>query len=162
MGEPFTDNKIPFGRLVRMISHQLRRQNALPEGDSGLTSIQQHMLNFILLETLHRDLYQKDIEEEFQIRKSTATGSLQLLEKKGLISRENDKNDARLKRIVPTKEAEALRPGLLEVINQREARLLAGIPEDELRICFKVLYQVLDNVTKAQPANTSQEKETMP
>jgi DNA-binding MarR family transcriptional regulator len=162
LGEPFTDNKIPFGRLVRMISHQLRRQNALPEGDSGLTSIQQHMLNFILLETLHRDLYQKDIEEEFQIRKSTATGSLQLLEKKGLISRENDKNDARLKRIVPTKEAEALRPGLLKVINQREARLLAGIPKDELRICFKVLYQVLDNVTKAQPANTSQEKENMP
>lgn len=162
MKDTCTDNRIPFGRLIRMVSHQLRRQNTLPEGDSGLTSIQQHMLNFILLETLHRDLYQKDIEEEFQIRKSTATGSLQLLEKKGLIRRENDKSDARLKRIVPTKEAEALRPGLLQVIRQREERLLAGIPEEEVRICFKVLYQVLNNIANIQSVHTSQEKETMP
>ena len=48
------------------------------DGD-GLTVMQKHILKFILLETLHREIYQKDIEEEFQIRKSTVTGILQLL-----------------------------------------------------------------------------------
>lgn len=52
-----------------------------------LTAMQKHVLKFILLETLHSDIYQKDIEEEFQIRKSTATGILQLMEKKGFIYR---------------------------------------------------------------------------
>ena len=33
---------------------------------------------------VHTDVYQKDIEEEFRIRKSTVTGILKLLEKMGL------------------------------------------------------------------------------
>lgn len=153
--------RIPIGRLVRMISHQLRRQNAPPGENNGMTTMQQHMLNYILLETLHRDLYQKDIEEEFQIRKSTATGSLQLLEKKGLIRRENDKNDARLKRIVPTRKAEPLRPQLLDLIRRRDQQLLAGIPQEEIDICFKVLYQVLDNLNNSQHTIIPQEKESV-
>ena len=69
---------------------------------------------------MHREVYQKDIEEEFRIRKSTATGILQLMEKNGFISRESSKKDARLKRIVPTPKAEALRPEILEHIRDTE------------------------------------------
>ena len=53
-------------------------------------------------------IIRKDIEEEFQIRKSTVTGILQLMEKNGFIYRESVEKDARLKRIVPTKKAEAV------------------------------------------------------
>ena len=66
--------------------------------------MQMHVLRYILMSTLHRDVYQKDIEEEFQIRKSTATGILKLMEKHGFIRRESAQQDARLKRIVPTKK----------------------------------------------------------
>ena len=71
-------------------------------------------MKFILLRTLHTDVYQKDIEEEFRIRKSTVTGILKLLEKNGFIRRESVPQDARLKRIVPTARAESLRPQILE------------------------------------------------
>lgn len=101
-----------MGRLIQMLSHQMKRKNCIVtmiDGDS-LTVMQKHILKFILLETLHREIYQKDIEEEFQIRKSTVTGILQLMEKNGFIYRESVEKDARLKRIVPTKKAEALRP----------------------------------------------------
>lgn len=72
--------KVHAGKLIHMLSHRLKRQNIIPCGDDGLTTMQKHVLKFILLETLHREIYQKDVEEEFQIRKSTATGILQLME----------------------------------------------------------------------------------
>ena len=83
--------KVHAGKLIHMLSHRLKRQNIIPCGDDGLTTMQKHVLKFILLETLHREIYQKDVEEEFQIRKSTATGILQLMEKNGFIYRESSK-----------------------------------------------------------------------
>lgn len=71
-----------MGRMIHMLSHQLKRRNIQEElMDEGLTGSQRHIMKFILLRTLHTDVYQKDIEEEFRIRKSTVTGILKLLEK---------------------------------------------------------------------------------
>ena len=78
--------KVHAGKLIHMLSHRLKRQNIIPYGDDGLTTMQKHVLKFILLETLHREIYQKDVEEEFQIRKSTATGILQLMERTALFT----------------------------------------------------------------------------
>lgn len=73
---------INTGRLIHMLSNQMKRRNASEAvGDDGLTTMQKHVLKHILLETMHREVYQKDIEEEFRIRKSTATGILQLMKK---------------------------------------------------------------------------------
>ena len=61
-----------MGRLIGILSHQMARNGSNPSivmKSDELTAMQKHVLKFILLETLHRDLYQKDIEEEFQIRK---------------------------------------------------------------------------------------------
>ena len=82
--------EIHMGRLIQVLSHQMKRKSCVNSmiNDDGLTTMQKHVLKFLLLETLHKVVYQKDIEEEFQIRKSTATGMLQLLEKNGFIVRE--------------------------------------------------------------------------
>lgn len=84
---------IHMGRLIQVLSHQMKRKSCVNSmiNDDGLTTMQKHVLKFLLLETLHKVVYQKDIEEEFQIRKSTATGMLQLLEKNGFIVRESEK-----------------------------------------------------------------------
>ena len=77
-------NEMYVGRLIHILSHTMKRHNPaeVMENDD-LTTMQKHVLKFILLETMHRDLYQKDIEEEFQIRKPTVTGILKLMEKNG-------------------------------------------------------------------------------
>ena len=139
-----------MGRLIQMLSHQMKRKNcivAMIDGDS-LTVMQKHILKFILLETLHREIYQKDIEEEFQIRKSTVTGILQLMEKNGFIYRESVEKDARLKRIVPTKKAEALRPSILSHINESEAQMTQGISKQDVAVCKQVLLQMLQNLSE--------------
>ena len=83
------------GRLIHMLSHQMKRNaNSAASAieNDELTIMQKHVLKFVLLESLHRDLYQKDIEEEFQIRKSTVTGILKLMEKEGCQA-ETDRSD---------------------------------------------------------------------
>ena len=140
-----------MGRLIHMLSHQMKRNcnnvdSAITNDD--LTVMQKHVLKFVLLESLHRDLYQKDIEEEFQIRKSTVTGILKLMESHGYIRRESVKRDARLKRIVPTAKAEEIRPKILEQIQKTEAKLLEGIPQENVTICKQTLWQMFHNISE--------------
>ena len=143
------------GRLVRMLNHQLKRNQKPEEAveDDELTPMQRHILNYILLETLHRDIYQKNLEEEFQVRKSTVSGILKLIEKNGFIYRESVKEDARLKRILPTKKAEALRPSILEHIHETEIRMTEGVSEQDLFLCKKVLYQMCRNLAENNREN---------
>lgn len=95
------------------------------DGDS-LTVMQKHILKFILLETLHREIYQKDIEEEFQIRKSTVTGILQLMEKRIYLPRKCWKR-CQTQTDCAYQKAEALRPSILYHINESEAQMTQGI-----------------------------------
>lgn len=134
------------GRLIHMLSHQLKRLGPVMGEESGLTPIQGHVLKFILLTSAHRDVYQRDVEEEFQIRKPTATGILQQLEKKGLILRESVETDARLKRILPTEQAVGLRSMILENILQMNRRLTKDIPQEELNACMDTLLKMLKNL----------------
>ena len=144
-----------MGRLVFMLSHQLKREQKPDDEmeDCELTPMQRHVLKHILLETLHRDIYQKNIEEEFQIRKSTASGILKLMEKNGFIYRETVKKDARLKRLLPTKKAETMLPKILEHISETERRMTEGISEEDMLLCKKVLYQMFYNLAEKNREN---------
>ena len=134
-------NEMYVGRLIHILSHTMKRHD--------LTTMQKHVLKFILLETMHRDLYQKDIEEEFQIRKPTVTGILKLMEKNGYIYRESAKQDARLKQIIPTEKAEKIRPAILKSIEEGEAKMLRGIPKEDVELCKQVLWQMYENRKKS-------------
>ena len=92
-------NNMHMGKLIHMLSHEMKRNQPIDKVIKADLTMQKHILKFILLETMHKDLYQKDIEEEFQIRKSTVTGYVQLMEKNGYLTRESVKGDARKKRL---------------------------------------------------------------
>ena len=52
-----------------------------------------------------RDVYQRDLENQFGITRSTASKVVNLMVQKGLIERQNVLEDARLKRLVLTERA---------------------------------------------------------
>ena len=135
--------KINMGKLIQMVSHQLKRRNVSPAANGELTNIQRNILGYILMNSIHRDVFQKELEEEFHIRKSTVTGILQLMEKNGFIAREPVPSDARQKKIVPTPKAEAYRGEVLAKILKIEERLAKGIPEEDYKTCKRVLLQML-------------------
>lgn len=142
------DNHV--GRVIHMLSHQLKRSGTMPQMEAELTPMQSHILTFILFETMERDLYQRDIEEEFRIRRSTASGILQLMEKNGFISRRSVEKDARLKQIVPTEKAEKLRMDILVNVREMEKRLTEGIAKEDLEICLHVLRKMICNLSEDQ------------
>ena len=138
------------GRIIHMLSHQLKRRGTMPEVEMGLTPMQKHVLTFILFETMERDLYQRDIEEEFRIRRSTASGILQLMEKNGFIYRKSVARDARLKQIIPTEKAEKLRMDILVNIQEMEKKLTGGIPKEDLEVCLRVQRKMICNLSEEE------------
>ena len=135
------------GRLVNMISHQLKRQLCFHEEESELTNMQKRVLHYILFQSMDKDIYQKDIEKEFKIRRSTASGILRLLEKNGFVARENVEWDARLKKLVPTEKAEGVREEILSNIRYVEKILRQGISDQDMETCRRVLEQISANLS---------------
>ncbi|MBS6517678.1 MAG: winged helix-turn-helix transcriptional regulator [Clostridium sp.] len=133
--------------MVNILSNQLKRRFLVPDDGNELTMLQRHMLHFIIVGSMHQDIFQKDVEAEFHIRKSTATGILQLLEKKGFICREGVERDGRLKRVVPTVKALAMRERVMQSLRCAEKQMLQGIDKEDLEVCMKVLAQMSRNLS---------------
>lgn len=95
-----------------------------------------------------KEIYQKTIESDFNIRRSTVTAILQLMEKKGYIKREAVVGDARLKRITLTEQGEETAEKTKAIIDKMDADLLEGIEEEELDIFYRVSDKLLKNMRK--------------
>ena len=110
-----------IGKLLRILSNLIRRkvENELNQSGVEVTSSQARIISFLYRQTQSRNVYQRDIEDEFDIRRSTVTNTLQLLEKNGYISRVSVDEDARLKKLLLTEKGneiyEVLRKSILEV-----------------------------------------------
>ena len=73
--------------------------------DLGLTSIQSRMLGYLYFQLQNgKQVFQKELEEEFRIRKSSVTSVIQMLEKKGLVRRAGVTGDARRKELMLTEQ----------------------------------------------------------
>lgn len=88
----------------------------------GLTGTQLSIIDFLHSNSKITPIYQKDIELEFNIRKSTATNILKLMERKGLITKKSVSNDSRLKEIVLTDKAKTLAHQIDAFLNQSEQK----------------------------------------
>lgn len=103
-------------------------------------------LHFLLAQT--EDVFQKDIEEEYSIRPSTATELLKQMEKNGLIVREPVAYDNRLKKIVVTDKALLYKQQVIEDLTALEETLVKGISEADLQVFFKVIEKMMDNLSE--------------
>lgn len=104
-------------------------------------------LMYILVETEKRDLFQKDIEENYDIRPATATALLKRMELDGLITREMLENDNRKKRIVPTPAAKASKQKVWQHMMTVEDKITDSVDPEDLQIFFKVLHQMIANLS---------------
>ncbi len=130
-----------LGKNIRIISNQIRRraEKEIAKAGIDLPSTQARILGFIYRESFNRDIFQKDIEEEFDIRRSSATNILQLLEKGGYIERESVANDGRLKKIIITDKGKGIHEIVIEGIKGLEESLMSIYTKEELEILFGLL-----------------------
>ena len=73
------------GKVINKISNRLRRRSVALQEKLGMSGAQGNILNYILVESQNRSVYQKDIEQEFGLRPSTATEALKSLKKNELM-----------------------------------------------------------------------------
>lgn len=130
-----------IAKEIHMASNKICRKLDLITGKYAFTRAQHAVLHY-LKANKHRDVFQKDIEEEFGIRRSSVSAILTHLEEKGYITRSSVAQDARLKKITPTKKGEEMLEQSNRIIANFEKSLMSDVPEEEINIFFKVLNEL--------------------
>lgn len=97
---------------------------------------------------LGRDIFQKDFEKEFDIRRSTASSILSLMERNGLIERKSVPDDGRLKKIVLTEKALELHQRVDDAFCKMEEDISQGITAEETDILFKIIDKINNNIER--------------
>lgn len=95
-----------------------------------------------------RDIFQKDFEQKFDIRRSTASAILSLMEKNDLIRRESVPYDARLKKIVLTQKAIDVQIFVEEAFERFDRTMKQNISDEELTVFFTVLDKINNNLER--------------
>lgn len=138
-----------IGFACRCVSNLVKRKMCESEAvreSQQLTGMHGFVIKYIY-EHQGEDVYQRDLEKRFEIRRSTATQMLSLMEKNGLILRQPVSHDARLKRLVLTPKAVALHKNVEKEIKGIEESLMQGVSVEEMEIFFAVIDKVKANLT---------------
>ncbi len=157
------EKRISF--LLRVIHNQIRdiiHKNA-PRFDKGPKSQLQGGILGYLFDHDGQPVYQKDLEKEFRISRATATNTLQVMERDGLVIRQAMDKDARLKRIRLTQEAYANHQIIDNHMKMLDERMLQGLTDTEKAELFRLLRGVLGNLEEyaeeLTETNTTPEQE---
>lgn len=136
------------GFEVRTLSNLIRRyidNSPTKKKMSNITGIHGWVIGFLYSHG-DEDVFQRDVEEEFEIRRSTATAILQLMEKNQLITKEPVTYDARLKKLVLTQKAIEMHQKVVTEINHLEHKMTQGITGEEMDAFFKTIEKIKKNI----------------
>ncbi|GAB0168414.1 MarR family winged helix-turn-helix transcriptional regulator [Lysinibacillus sp. CTST325] len=138
------------GLELRTLSLLMRRQLdqticTMQTDRDNLTAMHGWTIGY-LYKNQDTDVFQKDFEREFSIRKSTASRILKSMESNGLITRQTVPFDSRLKKIVLTEDALKIHNSIMTRRVMLEQQLLTGIPEEKLEVFFEVMDAMKENI----------------
>lgn len=101
-----------------------------------------------LCESDKPNIFQRDIEKEFNLSRSTVSTILKELESQGLIERKSVLSDARLKKVVPTETARLINSACAHAFEELENQLFDGVEPEKRQIFFDVVDRIKQNVDK--------------
>lgn len=128
-----------IGRKINILSHKIKRRIGKVSLEYGISSMQAKILGYIFHQAPKRDIFQKTIEEEFDIRRSSVTSVLSLMEKNGLIERVSVCEDARLKKIILTDKGIEVHKSVYKEIEIVESIIYYSLSKEELELFSEIL-----------------------
>ena len=154
---------VHFGALLNQTSRLIRRARdarSIAEVSSERACVRGMVRGDIVrAERQGRDVYQRDIEQWFNIRRSSVTAILQGMEQDGFITRSAVAKAARLKRLIATEPGRACHKQIEASIARLEDDLQSGIAPPQAAAARAVLEQTLRNAQHIlQEENTNQER----
>lgn len=140
--------KNDIGFAVRRLSNAIKRDIEKSKSNMQIESAKS-MNGWAIdyfYENRDKDIFQRDFEQKFSIRRSTASKTLKTMEQNGFIERISVESDARLKKIVLTDKAIKLHECIIEDIKRREKVLRKGLTEKEVKQFLDILEIITSNM----------------
>lgn len=146
-----------IGLEIRRLDHMLSRNLSACVKAAGLdevTLMHGWILRY-LYENRDKEVFQKDLEKNFSVGRSTVTNIIKLMEKKGFLCRESVEKDARLKRVLLTEKGISTHEQIEDMIDELNEKTLSGISAEELEAFEQTMNKIKENIRR-------QQKERMP
>lgn len=133
---------------LRDLTHLIRRnidvKGNLPKIYNNFTQMQ---IIFYLSINKDKVIYQKDICDELNLRKSSITETLDYLESIDVIKRIVDEKDARKKKVILSNAAEEYEEAIKDNVKKINKQALEGICEEDIKVFNKVMEKMQENLT---------------
>lgn len=133
------NKEVHIGKKINILSKRIRRRVDKEASKYSITGVQARILGFISCNSSKRNIFQKDIEEEMDIRRSSVTSVLQLMEKNGYIKRISVSEDARLKKIILTEKGLEIQRNIYDFILDFDKSLRDELSEAEMNIFISLI-----------------------
>ena len=150
---------IPLGPMIHQMDRLMFRNlssRVRAEGLDEVTLMHGWVMRF-LYENKDKVICQKDLEHTFEIRRSTVTSILQLMEKKGYVERRPVPGDARLKSVRLTAKGEESHLQIEHLISILEEKQKIDITEEELDCLYRVMNKLKKNLIRIQAEGEEEE-----
>ena len=148
-GSKIKNGRISVGKEVHSLDNLIGRYIEMcactDERFDGITGTNGRILGYIARRR-DSDVFQRDIEREFCITRSTASKVLTLMEQKGFIERRSVPGDARLKKLVLTDISVQFTDMMHENVARIEAVLTDGVSKEELRAFITTVEKMKENL----------------
>jgi len=152
-----TNNLI--GHEIKILSNLIKRhissnaekhddtdeENNIVVSNDELTGMQSFIIRY-LYDNGSKEIFQRDIEKNFNIRRSTATVILQRMEKRELIEKVSVSYDARLKKLELTPKAIKVNMNVEQDIEAFEAKMRQGINDENFAIFMETIRKIISNI----------------
>lgn len=145
-------------RTIHNLTKEVVRKSKPAIDKPPLSQLQAGIMGY-LFHHQQQPVYQKHIEEEFKISGATATNTLQVMERNGLITRSYMDKDGRLKRISMTPTAMQDHMLVEEHMHMMEQRMLEGLSGAEREELFRLLGLVRENLERINREADKEERE---
>ncbi|MFA6732160.1 MAG: MarR family transcriptional regulator [Sphaerochaeta sp.] len=134
------DDTHRIGLTIKTLSHLLSRamgKQLRDEQHSAATAVRSHILGYFAHHRVE-EVQQAVLQQHLGIRRSTMTNILSGMESEGLVSRVEDTQDKRQKRVVLTDTAKNLCNEHLALVNAFEKKLERALTDEELSQFFAI------------------------
>ena len=142
-------NKLKLGLDISKINHIISRKmdaSVISAIDDNLTVSQAYVIDFISNEGKDKEIFQKDLEREFDLKRSSISLMLNNMEKSDLIERVPVTEDARLKKIILTQKSIKIYEKISTAIDSIENKLSENITPEEIKVFQSVLDKIRNSL----------------
>lgn len=133
--------------LEKGIVRKIMSETSHDEMYSKPSIAQMQIIKYILKHD-GKTIYQRDLEEVFNLRRATISGILKTMEKNNVIIRVCDPNDARGKIVILSDDAKKFFKEKETLFKKLETDLKKDISKEELETFYKVILKMRDNINR--------------